>query len=291
MSPNRVSYRVAVVFALVALAWFAPPTQAQTFTWQNATGSWSLGSNWVGGTAPPPGGGAGVTLRFVADTSIDMLAMHLASAPPQPRDLWAEIPRPLEQLLLRMLDKDANGRPTLEEVKSVLLSVRAAPQPRPSQIMPAVARPDPRRLLPFVAVAVGALALGAAVAFRMMERKPAPPPPPTQPVAAAPENKPAPASPAPSWPTPRKPATSASRAPPAPIASSASAARPRGSRSRTTATRPERSPRRCRRRRSCPSSRLRVSRHRERTKRGIVSARFAMVSARFAMVSGHLAAP
>src|SRR5438067_1804574 len=62
--------RVVAGLALVALACLTPAAPAQTFTWQNANGAWSTGTNWVGGTAPPAGGGSGVVLKFVADNTI-----------------------------------------------------------------------------------------------------------------------------------------------------------------------------------------------------------------------------
>ena len=61
--------RVVAGLALVALACLTPAAPAQTFTWQNTNGAWSTGTNWVGGTAPPAGGGSGVVLKFVADNT------------------------------------------------------------------------------------------------------------------------------------------------------------------------------------------------------------------------------
>jgi len=84
-------------------------------------------------------------LPFVADTAIDILAMHLAAAPPGPRTLWASIPAGLEKILLQMLSKEPDGRPSLMQVRAVFeaasrsitptMGVAAGPRPltaRPS---------------------------------------------------------------------------------------------------------------------------------------------------------------
>ena len=59
-------------------------------------------------------------LPFVADTAIDILAMHLAAAPPAPRTLWATMPAGLEKVLLQMLSKEPDGRPSLMQVRAVI---------------------------------------------------------------------------------------------------------------------------------------------------------------------------
>jgi len=59
-------------------------------------------------------------LPFVADTAIDILAMHLAAAPPAPRTLWATMPAGLEKVLLQTLSKEPDGRPSLMQVRAVL---------------------------------------------------------------------------------------------------------------------------------------------------------------------------
>ena len=64
-------------------------------------------------------------LPFVADTAADVIALHLCEPPPPPRDLWPEIPPPLEALLLSMLAKEAEQRPSLDEVRAGLAAARA----------------------------------------------------------------------------------------------------------------------------------------------------------------------
>jgi eukaryotic-like serine/threonine-protein kinase len=63
-------------------------------------------------------------LPFEAETAAEVMVMHLRQAPPQPSELWPDIPRELEHLLLAMLAKRAEDRPSLETVAGTLLRVR-----------------------------------------------------------------------------------------------------------------------------------------------------------------------
>jgi serine/threonine-protein kinase len=63
-------------------------------------------------------------LPFEAETSAEIMAMHLRATPPPPRDLWPEIPWQLEELLLEMLAKRPDHRPTMLEVANRLEAVR-----------------------------------------------------------------------------------------------------------------------------------------------------------------------
>lgn len=63
-------------------------------------------------------------LPFEAETSAEIMAMHLRAIPPAPRELWPDIPRELEQLLLVMLAKTPDNRPTMKEVAQTLESLR-----------------------------------------------------------------------------------------------------------------------------------------------------------------------
>lgn len=64
-------------------------------------------------------------LPFEAETSAEIMVMHLKAIPPAPRELWPEIPGQLEALLLRMLAKQPENRPTMLEVARHLEEVRA----------------------------------------------------------------------------------------------------------------------------------------------------------------------
>ncbi|MCX5742893.1 MAG: protein kinase [Proteobacteria bacterium] len=59
-------------------------------------------------------------LPFVADSAMDMVLMHMTTPPQRPSELWPEIPPPLELLIVGMLDKHPDNRPTLAQVRTVL---------------------------------------------------------------------------------------------------------------------------------------------------------------------------
>jgi hypothetical protein len=59
-------------------------------------------------------------LPFVADTAIDILAMHLAASPPPARSLWPAMPPALDKVLVQTLAKEPDGRPSLRQVRAVL---------------------------------------------------------------------------------------------------------------------------------------------------------------------------
>jgi len=63
-------------------------------------------------------------LPFEAETSAELMAMHLRAIPPAPSELWPDIPRELEELLLQMLAKNPDNRPTMLEVARRLERVR-----------------------------------------------------------------------------------------------------------------------------------------------------------------------
>ncbi len=74
-------------------------------------------------------------LPFEAETSAEIMAMHLRAIPPAPSELWPDIPPQLEQLLLVMLAKNPDNRPTMKEVAQTLESLRAVfGAPRPARV-------------------------------------------------------------------------------------------------------------------------------------------------------------
>ncbi|HTL37119.1 MAG TPA: serine/threonine-protein kinase [Kofleriaceae bacterium] len=64
-------------------------------------------------------------LPFEAETSAEIMAMHLRAIPPPPSELWPDIPPGLENLLLAMLAKDPDARPTMLTVAHTLELVRS----------------------------------------------------------------------------------------------------------------------------------------------------------------------
>ena len=63
-------------------------------------------------------------LPFEAETSAEIMAMHLRATPPAPSELWPDIPPALETLLLAMLAKDPDARPSTLTVAHSLEIVR-----------------------------------------------------------------------------------------------------------------------------------------------------------------------
>ncbi len=90
---------------------------------------------------------------FAAKDDLELLRKHLHAAPPVPSTLWAEIPADLEAVLQGMLAKNAEDRPTLDEVVLVLTQMRGELAP---------ASPKRRRFLPSI---FPARVLGAALAI------------------------------------------------------------------------------------------------------------------------------
>jgi serine/threonine-protein kinase len=64
-------------------------------------------------------------LPFEAETSAEIMVMHLRAIPPAPSELWPDIPQQLEDLILLMLAKNPENRPTMLEVARRLESVHA----------------------------------------------------------------------------------------------------------------------------------------------------------------------
>ena len=77
-------------------------------------------------------------LPFDAETAVKVMTMHLRATPPMPSELWPDVPKALEELLLAMLAKQPEQRPSLETVAGTLLLVRdeldsrrSEPKPQP----------------------------------------------------------------------------------------------------------------------------------------------------------------
>ncbi len=78
-------------------------------------------------------------LPFEAETAAEIMTMHLRAQPPRPAEIWPDVPRELEHLLLSMLAKDPADRPSLETIAGSLLRVRDELDRR---------RDEPRRVAP-----------------------------------------------------------------------------------------------------------------------------------------------
>jgi serine/threonine protein kinase len=69
-------------------------------------------------------------LPFEAETAAEVMAMHLRLPPPPPSELWPDVPPALQELLLAMLAKSPEQRPTMQEVARRLDAVRGELQQR-----------------------------------------------------------------------------------------------------------------------------------------------------------------
>ena len=67
---------------------------------------------------------------FVADNAMEMVAKHLMEKPPRPSSLDKTIPRDLDRIIVEMMAKDRDDRPSLTEINAVLDSVAKQPLPR-----------------------------------------------------------------------------------------------------------------------------------------------------------------
>jgi len=97
--------------AMVGTPQYIAPEQAKGYSIDHRVDIYALGGilfELLTGRSP-----------FVADNAMEMVAKHLMEAPPRPSTL-TYVPPELDDLVLRMLSKDPDGRPTLAEVATVI---------------------------------------------------------------------------------------------------------------------------------------------------------------------------
>ncbi len=66
---------------------------------------------------------------FESISVVELMNMQVYDAPPPPRELWPEIPPPLEALLLALLSKSADERPSLREIRRAIAALRQTALP------------------------------------------------------------------------------------------------------------------------------------------------------------------
>jgi serine/threonine-protein kinase len=65
-------------------------------------------------------------LPFIAQSAMDIVLKHISEPPPVPSSLRAGIPPALDALILQMLEKDPNQRPSLADLRSVFTALVAS---------------------------------------------------------------------------------------------------------------------------------------------------------------------
>lgn len=84
---------------------------------------------------------------FDGDTPIDIVSKHIQVMPPEPRSVWPEIPDALNDILLRMLAKDPERRPSLLEVREIFVGLIKSNTPTltPRSVTPFTLTPVPAK--------------------------------------------------------------------------------------------------------------------------------------------------
>jgi serine/threonine-protein kinase len=111
-------------------------------------------------------------LPFEAETSAEIMALHLRAIPPPPSEMWPDIPPQLERLLLAMLAKDPERRPSMLGVARGLEAVREELERRRQS----AATAPPRTVVPIEAPQASGLMLaptepGASAEWRQPSRR------------------------------------------------------------------------------------------------------------------------
>lgn len=111
---------------------------------------------------------------FEGTTELAVALAHLHDAPPRPRKLRAGIPRPVETVVLRLLEKNPEARfATAPELRDALAAIDiedddaeipAAPAPTPPGGVSVSARPARRTKTPIVIVGAAMVTAGIAIA-------------------------------------------------------------------------------------------------------------------------------
>ena len=153
---------------------------------------------------------------FNADSAVEIMAAHISTTPTPLRERAPWVPPTFERLVMRMLAKDPQSRPSILEVEDQLAAMRAQPEianaaptqggsaaqwtPVPSAIAPAITQTGVARghrglVIAGVTAAVIAGVVVAVLAFGGGSAKPAAPTHPPSEIATAPAPAPAPAPP------------------------------------------------------------------------------------------------
>jgi serine/threonine-protein kinase len=95
-------------------------------------------------------------LPFEGKAPVDFIVHHLKTVPPDPRELAPDVPEPLARMVVRMMAKAPEERPSLAEIRGML-----AEQQSPART------PAPRSRFPIV-FAVALVIVAAAIGFAVV---------------------------------------------------------------------------------------------------------------------------
>jgi serine/threonine-protein kinase len=98
---------------------------------------------------------------FQAESPMFLLAKHASERPRSPRELVPDLPRPIEKLILQLLEKDPKARPSAEDTAVALEEALRPPAPE-KPVAPERATPS-RALLALGAMALGGIVLGLGI--------------------------------------------------------------------------------------------------------------------------------
>ncbi|MBT8492445.1 MAG: protein kinase [Deltaproteobacteria bacterium] len=96
---------------------YMSPEQARGKDIDHRTDIYALGAlAYIMMTGQPP---------FEADNAMDLVMMHLSNEVPPPKDINPEVPDALGDLILALLAKEADDRPTIAELREILAQLNA----------------------------------------------------------------------------------------------------------------------------------------------------------------------
>jgi serine/threonine-protein kinase len=72
---------------------------------------------------------------FSHKSDLELVRMHMQATPPKPSALWAEIPAGLEMMMLAMLAKAPDERPTIDDVMRGIVAARRDLRPRKKSLL------------------------------------------------------------------------------------------------------------------------------------------------------------
>jgi len=99
---------------------------------------------------------------FIADNAMEMVAKHLMEPPPTIASVWPQVPPALDEIVTRMLAKDANQRPSLAQFCVVLDEVKTWDVTLPPRSRQVAANPrTPVSRMVVLGAAVVAIAVAA----------------------------------------------------------------------------------------------------------------------------------